>query len=82
MENIKIPEGYKPGIDRLGGEKKITHLYKIDEDGEFGYPMCKDGWNRGEYGYSIFRGCISDIGICETCLERAKQGLEGIEDYK
>lgn len=80
MINVDIPEGYKPGIDRIGGESKITHLYKLNEDGEFGYPMCSDGWNRGEYGYSIFRGHISKVGICSTCLERARKGLDGVTE--
>lgn len=77
--NLQIPKGYGVGIDGLGGEKRITHLYKVDEKGKFGNPMCKDGWNRGEYGYSIFRWHISDVGICETCLKRANEGLDGIE---
>lgn len=79
-KKINIPKGYGVGIDRLDGDKKITHLYKLDEDGGFGNPMCTEGWNRGEYGYSIFRGHISDLGICELCLKRAKEGLDGVSE--
>ena len=56
-----------------------THLY----DGDFGdpgKPLCKWGWNRDEgSSYSIWRGNISNKGICKICKRRADKGLDGVD---
>lgn len=74
------PEGYIVGMGRNPGEEKlVSHLYK----GNYwnpGLPMCLRGWNRSDgYRYSIFRGNVSDAGICKVCLRRAHKGLDGVE---
>lgn len=72
--------GYIVGMDRIPEpecQRKVTHLYKGTFD-DPGLPMCKKGWNRGD-GYSIWRGNISEKGICKVCLKRANEGLDGIE---
>lgn len=75
-----IPGGYIAGMDRSNeGSRIVTHLYK----GNFndpGLPMCVRGWNRASgMEYSIFRGNISDAGICRICLRRALAGRDGVE---
>lgn len=78
--NLNLPEGYGVGISRdYRGEKKVSHLYKLDEDGNYGKPMCEKGYTNRAYGYSIFRGHTSKKGICKTCLDRAKRGLDGVD---
>lgn len=56
-----------------------THLYEGDF-GEPGRPLCDRGWNR-DWGtaYSIFRGCVGDLGVCSVCKKRAEQGLAGVD---
>lgn len=75
-----IPDGYITGQDRNDSEGKlVTHLYK----GAFrepGLPMCVRGWNRSDGDrYSIWRGNVSNAGLCKVCLRRAMKGLDGIE---
>ena len=74
-----IPQGYIPGVNRCThGDYMVTHLYKGTFD-DPGLPMCIDGWNRDEHGsYSIWRNNISKKGICNTCLKRALEGLDGV----
>lgn len=81
MSNFNsIPKGYIAGMDRSSeGNKLVTHLYKGDFS-DPGFPMCKRGWNRDNGSdYSIWRGNISEKGICDICMRRAEQGKEGIE---
>lgn len=83
MEENKtvIPEGYGVGEDRTeGGSKRVAHLYKLDDNSDFGKPMCEKGYTQGIYGYSIFRGHRGN-GICKKCLDRALKGLDGV-DFK
>lgn len=72
------------------GRNMVTHLYK----GSFqdpGYPMRSRGWQRKWYDengkiedweYSIFRGNVSDAGICTVCYRRAVAGLPPIDKPK
>lgn len=70
---------YITGVDRSSNWMyKATHLY----DGDFqdpGKPLCKDGYNRNGWGYSIFRNNISKKGICKVCKERADKWLDWVE---
>lgn len=75
---LGVPEGYITGLGRDYPHPRLSHLYKGDFS-DPGLPMCRNGWNRGEYGYSIWRGNIGVGGICKTCLKRAKNGMEGVE---
>lgn len=75
----QIPEGYISGLvrDPIEQNNHVAHLYK----GNFsdpGDPMCKRGWNRGKYGYSIWRNVVGRKGICKICLRRALEGKEPI----
>lgn len=56
-----------------------THLYKGSYANP-GLPMCVRGWNR-DWGtsYSIFRGCVGKLGVCQVCERRAEKGLPGID---
>lgn len=78
---LGIPDGYRPGMDRSPeGGNRVTHLYTIGKDiMDFQLPMCFRGWNRdnGE-SYSIWRGNISNKGICLICFKRAKEGRNGV----
>lgn len=72
-----VPDGYIAGMDRCGRRDIVTHLYK----GTFsnpGLPMCSRGWNRDGQAYSIFRGNISDAGLCKICLRRALENRPGV----
>ena len=40
--------------------------------------MCRRGWNRGKFGYSIWRNVIGYKGLCKICLRRANKGLNSI----
>lgn len=56
-------------------DHKVTHLYAGDFSNP-GWPMCARGWNRDEgQSYSIWRGNISDGGICAICQRRVNAGL-------
>ena len=71
-----VPDGYIAGMCRNEKDKAVSHLYRgtFDDPGE---PMCARGWNRlGGHGYSIFRGHISEAGLCRVCLRRAKEGRD------
>lgn len=68
--------GFGFAIDRIGGEKKVAHIYKLDENNEFQEPLCPKGWNRGKYGYSILRFNSSPKGLCKDCLKKMKEELE------
>ena len=75
----EIPDGYIVGLvrDPIETNSHVAHLYK----GTFhdpGDPMCRLGWNRKEYGYSIWRGVIGHAGICKMCLRRASKNLEPV----
>lgn len=80
MKFFDVPEGYIPGLSRCGGAAtQRTHLYKGDF-ADPGLPMCRHGWNRdGGESYSIWRNNVGPKGICQTCLKRARAGLEGVE---
>ena len=78
VEDFGIPDGYITGLGRDYPHPKRAHLYKGDF-ADPGLPMCQWGWNRKEYGYSIWRGNVGDKGICKTCLRRAKAGLDGVK---
>lgn len=81
VNGYNIPKGYGVGMDRIDTSNKVAHLYKLNEDGEFGKPMCRQGWNRHMYGYSIFRGQVSRYGICKTCINNVLRNKEPV-DYK
>lgn len=78
-------EKYRPAIERgsytnTDTQRKVTHLYELGENiMDFGNPMCVRGWNR-ENGtaYSIFRGHVSEAGLCKVCVRRASLGLSGV----
>lgn len=73
-----IPEGYIVGQDRSDPfGVRVSHIYKGNFD-DPGDPMCKRGWNRGEDGYSIWRGCSGKAGICKVCQRRANTGLQPV----
>lgn len=75
-----IPEGYISGQVRDYPHKDICHLYKGSHS-DPGLPMCQHGWNRREYGYSIWRGAHNRyVPVCKVCLRRARSGLEGVEN--
>ncbi len=62
------------GMDR-NDDHVVTHLYSGDF-GDPGEPYCVRGWNRSDgEGYSIFRGNVSDAGICRICRRRYDAGL-------
>src|SRR4030042_3787208 len=75
-----IPEGYITGLARGSPNPQhdcVAHLYK----GTFnnpGNPMCKYGWNKKEYGYSIWRNNIGRKGICKICLRRVNEHRSSI----
>jgi hypothetical protein len=72
-----IPDGYITGVLREH-PIKIAHLYRGTFQ-EPGLPMCQRGWNRREYGYSIWRN-LPYIPICKVCLRRAREGKDGVEN--
>ena len=82
---------YITGVFRgENGQNMVTHLYQ----GTFsdpGFPMCSRGWQRKwrdasgkieDWEYSIFRGNISNAGICKICLRRAEKMLHPISKPK
>jgi ribosomal protein S14 len=78
-------EKYRPAVERgtytnTPTEKKVTHLYELGENiMDFLNPMCRRGWNRDNgQSYSIFRGHVSEAGLCRVCLKRAAKGLPGV----
>ena len=83
--------GYISGMFRgENGGRIVSHLYKGDFS-KPGFPMCANGWNRkyfnekGElvdWEYSIFRGNISDAGLCKVCWRRMMKDLPPIEKPK
>ena len=79
MPHYTNPEGreYITGMDRRGnGQNKKTHLF----DGDFSDPglaMCQWAYDE-DGGYSIWRGNISNKGICSICKRRADEGLDGV----
>lgn len=75
---LGVPEGYITGLGRDYPHPKLAHLYKGDF-ADPGLPMCRRGWNRGEDGYSIWRGNIGKKGICKVCMKRAQAGKDGVE---
>lgn len=42
--------------------------------------MCRYGWNRKQYGYSIWRNNTGQYGHCKICIKRAEAGLDGVEN--
>jgi hypothetical protein len=79
---IMIPPGYIVGMDRNNQDKVVSHLYRGTHQ-DPGLPMCARGWNRSDgESYSIFRGQISEKGICQICYRRAVLGLAGVESRK
>lgn len=62
-----------------GEEKQHSHLYALDDRGDY-TPMCVYGWNRSDgERFSIFRGHSGSKGLCKTCLKRAQHNLHGVE---
>ncbi len=60
----------------------IAHYYEQDDRGNL-TPMCARGWNRdGGFGFSIFRGCTGNKGVCNVCTRRVIQGLHGVKPKK
>jgi len=74
-----IPNGYISGLvrDPYAERNDVAHLYKgtFNDPGD---PMCKRGWNRKEYGYSIWRNVIGRRGLCKICLRRANENRNPI----
>lgn len=72
-----IPTGYIAGQSRdHDDDHKVTHLYKGDFT-DPGFPMCVRGWNRDNgRSYSIWRGNVSNGGVCAICFRRAIAGKE------
>jgi hypothetical protein len=70
---------YVEAIGRNDGEElNHSHLYAIDENGEY-WPMCIYGWNRSDgESFSILRGHIGARGTCKICLKRKAAGKEPI----
>lgn len=74
---MSVPDGYTPGLGRDFPHPQRAHLYK-GHFSDLGLPMCRYGWNRKEYGWSIWRNNVGDKGICKICIRRAQAGLEGV----
>ena len=74
-----IPEGYIAGLvrDPYNDNIHVAHLYK-GIFGDPGDPMCKRGWNRGGWGYSIWRNVIGEGGLCKICIRRAEKNLDPV----
>ena len=72
---------YVEAIGRNSGEERQhSHLYAINDKGEY-LPLCIYGWNRSDGArFSIFRGHTGARGLCKICDKRRKQGFGGIED--
>lgn len=68
VEHQHIPDDCVPG--KLGYDGRVTHLYKQTAE----QPMCARGFARP--GGWIALGDVGRDGICATCLERARAGLE------
>jgi hypothetical protein len=65
---------YRSGTCRNEQEKRCSHTYMEDEDGNL-YPMCGYGWNRSDgYGISIFRGPYGSEGTCKRCQKNLRDG--------
>lgn len=79
MYKAQVPDGYIIGLvrDPYNENNHVAHLYKgtVDDPGD---PMCKRGWNREKYGYSIWRNVVGHKGICKICLRRANKNLNPI----
>lgn len=62
-----------------GEEKNHSHLYAVDDNGDY-LPMCRYGWNRsnGE-AFSIFRGWRGRKGLCRMCKKKAEKNLPPVE---
>lgn len=79
---------YVTGVFRGdGGENMVTHLYKGTMSNP-GFPMCSRGWQRKyfddngkleDWGYSIFRNNMSNVGMCVICWRRAHANLPAFE---
>jgi hypothetical protein len=59
-----------------------THLYEVANKGKTGesyLPLCSRGFNRyfGS-GFSIFRGNVGSIGVCQVCEGRAQKQKAGL----
>lgn len=79
MLHEEAPKGYIMGLGRDCPVPKRSHLYKGNFE-DPGRPMCRYGWNRKEYGYSIWRGNLGDLGICKICMARATESLPSVEN--
>jgi len=59
-------------------ENRVTHLY-AGTFSEPGWPMCRRGWNRDRgTSYSIWRENVSEMGICQICERRAREGRKPV----
>ena len=72
---------YVEAIGRNPGEQyQHSHLYAVDDDGNY-FPMCIYGWNRSDgEGFSIFRGHSGSKGLCKICKRRVEANLPPIKD--
>lgn len=71
---------YITGLGRANNDYGLldeTHVYEI-VDGSY-RPLCKRGFNRDfGYGFSIFRGNVGELGVCEVCARREASGKPGL----
>lgn len=73
----EVPDGFILGLGRDEPRPQVAHLY----EGPFcdpGRAMCKRGYNRGDDGWSIWRGNFGSKGVCAVCLRRAREGRDPI----
>lgn len=72
---------YITGLGRANNNYDLldeTHLYEVTDDDGY-YPLCSRGFNR-DYGlgFSIFRGNVGDIGVCQVCEGRGAKQRPGL----
>jgi hypothetical protein len=69
------------------GKEIVSHLYYGEYSGPL-TPMCSGGWQRKyfdetgklvDWEFSIFRGNISEKGLCKICERRAEKNLPPID---
>ena len=78
LKLFNVPEGYITGQNRIDSKRR-THLYKGTFDNP-GLPMCRHGWNNGwNNPYLIWRNNVGPMGICKTCMKRARNNAAGVQ---
>jgi hypothetical protein len=84
VTSFSVPDGYLIGMGRNPGEEwNATHIYKEEGKGEDYQltPMCIYGWNRSDGDrFSIWRGNMSNRGLCGHCVRRIQKGLSPVAD--